>query len=241
MLRLGQFVFRFRMVPTLVTLLLLPVLVSLGLWQLERADEKAKLLGTYARWASGPPLKLDGSVTDPQSLHLRRVLISGKYDTGHQFLLDNQIHNGRVGYQVLTPLRFDVGKGAVLVNRGWVPALEYRHQLPDVVAPDDSVMVKGLVALPYKPALIGGSAASGNIWPRVVQYVDPNQFTELLGLKLLPVVVLMEPGEAHGYVREWKTVSMPPEKHEAYAFQWFIMALVLCIIYIGVNLRRVKQ
>lgn len=241
MLRLGRFVFRFRMVPTLVTLLLLPILVSLGLWQLERAEEKAGLLETHAYWASGPPLKLDGSVTDPRSLHLRRVLLTGSYDNHHQFLLDNQVHNGRVGYQVLTPLRFDQGGAAVLVNRGWVPAPEYRHQLPDVAAPDEGVTVKGLVALPYKPALVRGTAATGNIWPRVIQYVDIDQFTALSELKLLPVVVLMEPGETHGYVREWKTVSMPPEKHEAYAFQWFSLALVLCIIYIGVNLRRVKH
>jgi surfeit locus 1 family protein len=67
-----------------------------------------------------------------------------------------------------------------------------------------------------------------------------DQLEKRLGYPLLPVLLLLDREDAHGFVREWKPVyDVPPDKHRAYAMQWFTLALVLLLIYAGVNTRRI--
>ena len=44
--------------PTLVVLLLLPVLVALGFWQLGRGEQKRQLLASYAERRAAEPVAL---------------------------------------------------------------------------------------------------------------------------------------------------------------------------------------
>ena len=49
----------------------------------------------------------------------------------------------------------------------------------------------------------------------------------LLVVGLLPVVLLLEADAAHGFAREWRPVyGTTPDKHRAYAMQWFTLAAV---------------
>jgi surfeit locus 1 family protein len=55
---------------------------------------------------------------------------------------------------------------------------------------------------------------------------------------------LLDPAEADGYTREWRPALMSPEKHLAYAIQWFMMAGTIMIIYVVLTIkaaRRAKQ
>ena len=86
----------------------------------------------------------------------------------------------------------------------------------------------------------GKEAVSG--WPRVVQQIELEQFESLLGHELLPVLLQLDPEDPHGFVRDWRPVyGVTPDKHRAYALQWYTLALVLVIIYIGMNTRRVDR
>jgi surfeit locus 1 family protein len=51
-------------------------------------------------------------------------------------------------------------------------------------------------------------------------------------------LVLLDPGEPDGYVRQWSAPGFPPMRHIAYAVQWFALALTLLVIYFVTNLRR---
>jgi surfeit locus 1 family protein len=69
-----------------------------------------------------------------------------------------------------------------------------------------------------------------------------SQLEQRLGYPLLPVILMLDPKDEYGFVREWKAVyGVPPDKHRAYALQWFTLALVLMMIYIGVNTKRYGQ
>ena len=54
-------------------------------------------------------------------------------------------------------------------------------------------------------------------------------------------LVLLDPGEADGYVRNWSAPGFPPIRHIAYAVQWFALALTLAVIYLVTNLHRVPN
>ena len=90
-------------------------LLSLGFWQLDRADEK-RAIESAIIVAQSNPAQLVGEDEILAKEHYR-VLLNGYFDTNKQFIYDNQIVKGNAGYYVLTPFVLNA-KTAILVNRG---------------------------------------------------------------------------------------------------------------------------
>lgn len=240
-MRFGAYEFSPGLWPTVVTLLLLPVLTGMGIWQLERADWKQALVDSHAERAEMPPLALSMLDTFDESLQYRQVTARGIYDTQHQLLLDNRTLQGHAGYHVLTPLQLSSTDQVVLVNRGWVPVGQSRAQLPPLPAPTGEVVVRAMLNLPpEKQFRLGEVDEIHSGWPKVVQQVKMSDLEQRLGQTLMPVLLLLNSEDQHGFIRDWKPVYRPtPDKHRAYAAQWFTLAAVLLMIYIGVNTKRV--
>jgi surfeit locus 1 family protein len=240
-MQLGRLTFKPALVPSLVTLLLLPILLSLGFWQLRRAHEKEALQAAFQAAVNAayvPVASLDPAAPEAQ---YRGVIAPGRYDADHQILLDNQVQDGQPGYQVFTPLRLTGQTQAILVGRGWVPLGPSRQQLPDLQVTTTAVTVKGRLSQPPSPGLrLAEPAGTTYSWPHVVQYVDYQRLAEALGYPLAPVVLLLDPAAENGYLRDWRPQfgGFGPERHWGYALQWFSLAAALVVIYIVVNTQR---
>jgi len=242
-MRIGGFDFRPSWLPSLLALCLLGLLVFLGLWQLGRGAEKQRMMDEFALRTKDSPLLVDAKQQSAAGLQFRSVMGEGRYDVAHQYLLDNRTYRGRAGYHVLTPLRLSKETG-VIVNRGWVAGGERREQLPEVAAPEGKTVVRGMVAIPSQNAFLVGAAGyeSSGDWPRVVQRVELASMERQLSYSLLPYVIQLDATEPDGFVREWQPyVGIEPERHRAYAFQWFSLALALVVIYFVVNTRRLAR
>lgn len=240
MLALGAYRFRFALLPTLVTAVLLCLFVSLGAWQVNRAEEKRQILEHYMLRSQRAPTQLRLPLQDPGSWRYVNVRVKGWFDADRQFLLDNQVKQGIAGYHVLSPLRLNDTE-AVLVDRGWIPAGDDRSALPDTRVTDTAVELLGYVYIPYGEAFhLGALDDSEPTWPRRVQYIDFTEMAKRLGYPLAELVLRLNPESPHGYRREWRTIPFSPERHLGYAVQWFALAAVLIVIYIALNLRRTK-
>ncbi len=237
-MRLGHFEFRPERVPTVATVLLLALLLWLGFWQLERAAQKAAWVEQHGANVGDVPLQLNAEVAALDDFRFRTVLATGRYLGARQILLDNQVHEGQVGYHVYTPFHLEAEKAVILVNRGWVPLGVTRDVLPQIPVATDRRTITGMLNRPPSVG-IRLQAPASTAWPRVVQYVDPEALGASLGYKTLPRVVWLDPSEPNGFVREWKIVAFGPERHRGYAVQWFALAAALVIIYFVVNIRRV--
>ena len=235
--RIGGLRFAPSRAITLVTLLLLPLLVALGFWQLDRAAQKEALEKMYRQRASDAPVRLDRTVTDAGALRYRQVQLRGRFDAGHTVLRDNAVHAGRAGYEVLTPLQTEPDGLWVLVNRGWIPQGSTRARLPEITTPDHVVELRGLIDLPPERGLLLGEGQTPG-WPKVVQYVDLEQLSWQMGYPLQPYWVRLDPDARDGFARDWRLGSLGKERHQAYAFQWFALAGALLIIYMVVSLSR---
>ena len=124
---------KFSLLALLVYLSLTVLLISLGFWQMGRADEKRIFLQKQAQSAEQDIVKLELLIElDLEKIRYRKVNVTGHFDQDHQFLIDNQIVNGRAGYFVMTPFKIDNSNTAVLVNRGWVELNKDRRILPDL-------------------------------------------------------------------------------------------------------------
>ena len=232
--------FNFSLTPLLLYLALVTLLVSLGFWQLGRADEKKIFLAKQQLSAGKAVIKLKTVIdADPESLRYRKIEITGRYDQEHQFLIDNQIVNGQAGYFVMTPLLVAGINTAVLVNRGWVALNKDRRVLPDVSINTLQATVLGRINnFPVVGIKLAGAEIPTEGWPSVVQVVDTHILANRLDYSLLPFQVELNVEMADGYQREWrKNTVMPPEKHIAYAVQWFGLAITLTILFIWFSKR----
>ncbi len=244
-MRLGSFDFRPGLIPTAAFLVLLPMLIGLGMWQLDRAEQRAGLLATFDAQRTATPVDLNRDRVDAETMLFRPATADGAFLQERQLLLDNQTHRRTVGYNVLTPYRLAGRDQAVLVDRGWVPAGDSRATLPDVAMEAASVPIEGhLDQGPATGIRLGGMADGETGWPLRIQYIDYDELGERLELELLPVVLRLAPDSAEGFVREWRPQhpdGYGPERNRAYAVQWFGLATALVIIYIAVNLRRRRE
>jgi surfeit locus 1 family protein len=240
-MKIGAFEFSPGLLPSLATLVLLPVLIGLGVWQLERAEWKQGLIDTHKDRTGRARTPFELLLGRNGEVEYRAVAALGLYELDHQLLLDNRTFNGKAGYHVLTPLILTDTGEVVLVNRGWVPLGPDRAVLPELPGPEDILVVNAIIKLPPQRAFrLGMEEEAGSGWPRVVQQIDLDQLEELLGYRLLPYILLLDKEDEYGFSRDWQPVyGVPPDKHRAYALQWFTLALVLVIIYIGVNTKRI--
>jgi surfeit locus 1 family protein len=226
--------FRPALVPTIAFLLVLPSLIGLGIWQLDRAAQKHALQALYEARESGAAVTLDGDRRTPGSLRYRRVQFQGYYDQAHTILLDNRVHEGIAGYNVITPVRIRGTDMRVLVNRGWVPMGPSRSQLPDVAAPAGLQTITGVATVPVRGVFrLAPPPPLGRTWQRVWEHLDLARYAKAVKFPVQPVEVLLDPNsQAGGYTREWKRPDTGIAMHQGYAAQWFLMAVVLVIIYI---------
>jgi surfeit locus 1 family protein len=241
-MRIGTFDFRPSLWPTVATLLLLPLMTGLGIWQLERASWKQELVDMHEGRGRLSPIGLVAA-SEGGDLQYRRVFARGHYDMEHQLLLDNRTFNGHAGYHVLTPLKLaDLGK-VVLVNRGWVPVGSSRAVLPEIPGTYGEVLVDATIKLPPKRFFrLGEMDEPNTTWPKVVQQLQLDSLGQMLGVKLEPLILLLDKEDQFGFIRDWKPVyGVTPEKHMAYAVQWFTLAVVLLMIYLGVNSKRIPK
>lgn len=199
------------------------------------------MLLAYENLSNQRPVKLELPVAKPESWRYRHVKLTGRFDNARQFLLDNQVSRGQVGYDVLTALRLPEDQGRVLVDRGWVPLGANREVLPDVAVSADKISIQGAVYVPYAQGYsLGGMATGETGWPLRVQFIDFKQMGARLKAPLAVMVIRLDPEAPYGYRREWEVVPFGPARHLGYAVQWFALACALLAIYIFVNLNRAR-
>ena len=227
--------------PLLAFIVALPCLLALGFWQLDRADQKKELIRLQEKRSAEAPVELvENSPDNADNLLYRRLRIVGRYDLVHQFLQDNQVNEGKTGYYVLTPLILENSRKAVLVNRGWLPYSPDRTVLPDISLPAEQVSITGTVSRFSRPGIIlEGADIPSKSWPASVQAINTGVLAEKLGYALFDFQLELDKSEQHGFKREWRhPLSMPPEKHIAYAVQWFLLALTLTILFFIYGIRK---
>ena len=230
--------FRPGIVPTLVVALLLPLLVSLGFWQLSRGAEKSALLQTYAeRRATEPMASNELQYTaDPA---FRRVRLHGRFDAEHSLLLDNSQRNGRVGVELLQPFHDQASGLWLLVNRGWLPWPERRTPV-QFKTPAEAVSLDAWVYVsPGAPFQLHADPATAT-WPKLITAVEPASLWKTLNREGFAFELRAETGPAT-YQADWPVVATGPEKHIAYAVQWFAMAIALFGLYLYLGWHNAKE
>ncbi|MEM1412506.1 MAG: SURF1 family protein [Pseudomonadota bacterium] len=205
---------------TLLLAGLFVVFVLLGNWQRDRAEGKRISQQDFDTAASVTAL----SDALPA---WTRARLAGELDTERHLLLENKLYRGRAGVHVLTPYTL-AGGATLLVNRGWLPLPPDRSSLPAVETPSGLLDLSGRLAPISQPGVQIGEPATlqADRWPQLMVYPDWDRIEAALGQPMHHQVLYLDADSAAGFEdRNWTPFTMGPDRHMAYAVQWYGLAL----------------
>jgi surfeit locus 1 family protein len=223
-------------VATLLYLFLLVLFISAGRWQLGRAAEKEAIEESFITGSGMELLLRPISDTEADDNRYRRLQLDGHFLPDQQILLDNIVHAGVNGYEVLTP--FITNDTTIMVNRGWIRANPDRRMLPDISVTANERTITGIVnKFPAPGMRIAAEYPTDAPWPRRMLYPNQEAIITTVGMPVKSYQLLLVAEQPDGYARKWKALQVDPKTNYGYAFQWFSFALVATIFYV-ILLRR---
>jgi surfeit locus 1 family protein len=237
------------LVPSIAALMAFAVLVSLGLWQLDRKAWKESLITTIGQRLSAPPGALPAasawSRLSAAQDEFTRVTVTGEFLHDREatvYTTGSSMREGPAGpgYWIFTPVRLSAeskwGSGVVMVNRGFVPFTRVRldgggtamvgRGFDEVAGP---VNLVGVLRWPEPPGLFTPAAdPARNIWFSR----DSDAIAAAKGIGAAPFYVELEgPDPPGGLPRAGRLQAVLPNNHFGYALTWLGLAAVLAGVY----------
>ena len=217
-----------------------PFLIALGLWQLEREQQKLDAEKVYETRSANEPTDVSSIDWTNPDLNWIAIRATGFFDNTRQLLLDNRILNSVVGYEVISPFYTD--DRVLLVNRGWIAQGPSRQSLPELGLTEEQITITGHIYVPDGELMIlGAEEAVTDRWPKVIQSVDIQVLSSVMDEAFEPHIVRLDENSTAVLQTNWTAINMRPEVHRAYAVQWFVMASVLMFLYLFFSIRKLER
>jgi surfeit locus 1 family protein len=227
---------RSGLLATLVVFLVAAACIRLGFWQLDRRDQRMGRNAAVAERLATEPIVLNAPPADTVGLANRRARLAGWYDHDRTFALIGRSHMGTPGVHIFTPFR--MGEGAVLVNRGWVPAPDAATvDLGALHRPADAEVTGVLLPFPD----IRTHAADEGFRARWFR-LDRDAIGAGYPYAIAPIYVQVTDHAARTGSGIQPLALPPPElgagPHLSYAIQWFSFAAIFLIGWAVLVVRR---
>jgi cytochrome oxidase assembly protein ShyY1 len=224
----------------LFTAAFFPFLIALGLWQLEREQQKLDAEKVYETRSANEPTDVSSIDWTNPDLNWIAIRATGFFDNTRQLLLDNRTLNSVVGYEVISPFYTD--DRVLLVNRGWIAQGPSRQSLPELGLTEEQITITGHIYVPDGELItLGAEEAVTDRWPKVIQSVDIQVLSSVMDEAFEPHIVRLDESSTAVLQTNWTAINMRPEVHRAYAVQWFVMASVLMFLYLFFSIRKLER
>ena len=227
-----------RLFVTLVTIAAIALFVAAGNWQRDRMHAKEAERAEVERAAALPAVPLPR--TDDWAVwRHRRVVASGTWRGGAQLLVDNRVHAGRAGFDVVTPLALDDGR-VVLVDRGWIVAGAGATRVPEVAAPSGRATVAGT-----RRDSAGALRRARPRRRRRQRVAEPRSAPHRRDDRPRAPADRRRAGSGRGrrtgWCGSWPAPDAGVDTHRSYMWQWYAFAALAAALWIGFALRRWRR
>ena len=226
---------RVSLLPSIFILALLALLLSLGNWQLNRAEEKRDIESKIIAAQTDKPIHIS-SLEQSVDREFYKITLEGYFDDKKNIIYDNQTENGVAGYYVLTP--FMISKtDAFLVNRGFVRWGSDRNQLSVNPVASNYRVINGTLKRPKERMTLKDNSPEVK-FPYLIQSLNMEKLASSTDLNIGQLMVELDKDQPDGFIRNWQPFYGTVDKHIGYAIQWFSMAAVLILISFFIYIRR---
>lgn len=215
---------RFRPLPVMSVLAIisLAILITLGRWQWERFEQKTEA-------AAAPVAEMTIAGYQP-------------IDSGVQFVFGFRTDTREAGWRVFTPVQD--GDTAIFVDADFIPRVEVSApNASEVRVPAQLRLGAPITGASIRPGQAGFFAAPPRPLERLWHNVDLKAMGRNAGLEkvadyYLAVGYLGADGRAHPnpFARAPGADDLPPARHLGYALTWYGLAVVMLAIYFAYHL-----
>ncbi|WP_119167509.1 SURF1 family protein [Algihabitans albus] len=238
-LRDGRLLFRPKLLPSLLTLLMVAVLIGLGSWQLQRLEWKIALLADMEQRTAAAPITLGEALASPGTAEYRPIRVTGRWLHDREMRLLARTYRGEPGLHIVTPLALSDGQ-RLLVDRGWVSLSAEDPALRADGQPEGIVTLVGLARLggwQGRDFLRPENDPAANAW----LWMDLPEMAEAAGLSQ-PVTQLYLAAIADQHSGRYpiggQTRVELKNDHLQYAITWFTLAAAAAVIFVLSQRRR---
>jgi surfeit locus 1 family protein len=210
--------------------------IRLGIWQLDRLEQRRAFNAQFETARAQAPLDLSRELPkDIAEMEWRAVKVTGNYDFENQIAIRNQYNGDEYGYHLMTPLRLDTM--AVLVDRGWIPAqgndspADWRkYNEPGTAS------VSGQIRLGRPKPAFGGvadSVSENGTRLEVWNNADLTRIASQMPYPILPVYIQpdLQVNDTEPPIPSQPEIELTEGPHFGYALQWFTFATILFFGY----------
>lgn len=244
--------YRFLLTPrwlalNLLVVLLIPVMVELGFWQLHRYEAKAdrndRVSANKGREAVpvGDLFAVGRDLTGGDQW--RRATATGRYDQANEFLVRHRQLDKELGFFVVTPFVTADGT-ALLVNRGWVQNPDSATARPVVPAAPGGQVTVTVRARPSETRDRSGIRDREGLPEGQIMRIDTDNLAKQLGYPVYGGYGQL--AEQTPTPAEAPTVLPLPDAEDtglnlAYAVQWWIFVVALVAMWIKIIRREAAE
>ncbi len=229
----------------LCVLLLFLILINLGFWQLDRAEQKRQIQNDRDARRLAIPVSIESlNLDDINTLKHMKVTLSGRFDNAKSILISNQMFQGRPGYEVITLFKLHSSNQIVLVSRGWIAADNASRNLPTIEPVTGTQHLMAEIHVPSSQSFfLSQKIEQAVAWPLRLHHFDMNGISQLFDSPVLPFVARLDQNNAGVLERHWRVTRLQATNSTSYAIQWFAMALILLVITIvkSTNILKIIQ
>ena len=209
-------------------IIFVPITISLGIWQIERANEKKLIIANYDKLLVSAPIALQKN----QMLNnWQPIETTGTYEDTIVYE-DNAINNGKAGFKVYHLFRNDDGT-FIFIHRGFIERNLIKNNLPEVEVPTEKKSIYGTTLFKQNNTFVKNIEESDS---RIIQEFNASllidKYPMLKDKYLHPFLFNLDIRDVNKYQPIEKPVNMTASKHIGYAIQWFGLCAALIILTI---------
>ena len=216
----------FKLKILIFAIIFAPLTFSLGVWQVNRANEKIEIIENYDKLLFSDPLVLDNDHKNWQP-----IKTSGKFEDLVVYE-DNAILDGKAGYKIYHLFK-NLDSSYIFVHRGFRERNRIKNNLPVVEVPEGFQNLEGKVLRRANNSFVQNIQESD---PRIIQEFDlsylKERYSSLENKDIYVYLFNLQEEDEMKFSSIEKPVNMSSSKHIGYAIQWFGLCLALIILTI---------
>jgi surfeit locus 1 family protein len=221
-------------VAVVVGVLVSLLFIRLGVWQLDRLEERREGNATIESRAAEPVRPLIAVLgqygDDVAAMKHRQVSVEGVYRTDEEFFSIGRAQGDTRGTLVATPMDLDGGT-VLIVVRGLVPPGTQGPPASGYSPPSGRVVLEGRIDDGEQPTAIGEPEPDGGKLTSLSR-LDLSYIDDWIAGEVLPVTLLLEsqsPADPEGSPSRVPPEELTEGSHLGYAVQWFAFALIVSV------------
>lgn len=214
-----------------------PTTLRLGFWQLDRAEQKRVKASEFEQLQQQQAVDLL-HLQPTQWQNYLPAKVMGRF-RDEIFLLDNQVYQGKFGYEVIQAVDVLSSGAVLLVSRGFIGGSLDRNVLPEIKTPKLEVLLVGYLYQPLASVELAENTLIEQ-YPQVIQSPAAEKLYKHIHKSdriAHPFLLRLTDESPYAYKAHWQIINVTPEKHLGYAVQWFLMAGVLVVMFIAASVR----